>query len=467
MPKMDGLELITRVLAAKPQILTILMTGHGSVDSAIEAMKRGASDFLTKPISLDELFLRLRKVLEEKNRFMSLKDYAAELERANQELKRIDQMKSEFVSVASHELRTPLSAIKNAVQLILKGKTGEINETQVRFLSLAERNIDRLTNILNDLLNLSRIESGKVEMSLEDFDLKGVIELVAVSLKPQADVKSIQLETEVPEQLPMVYGDREKIEQILINLIGNALKFTPEGGQIRIMVEPYPVHPEGESAQMVSVSVKDTGIGIPKEHLEAVFEKFHQVEGSLQRSLGGTGLGLAITKGLVEALNGKIWVESEIGKGSTFTLTLPAAQKERRDPQFRFIFDREFLRAQSNHTSLTLFLMEILNQRDETAQNLIDLVEDKIKKCFVRKSDVVLRRQRERLIVAICEADCNGARVIQRRIEEEFHQHPLQGSDHPVDIKIGFATYPDEALSKRELFRKARESLRHPIKSKE
>ena len=199
MPKMNGLELINRVSSAKPEILTMLMTGHGSVDSAIEAMKHGASDFLTKPISLDELLLRLRKVLEEKSRFISLKDYAAELERANQELKRIDQMKSEFVSVASHELRTPLSAIKNAVQLILKGKTGEINETQVKFLSLAERNIDRLTNILNDLLNLSRIESGRVEMRLEDLDLKGVIELTAASLKPQADVKSIQLETEVLE----------------------------------------------------------------------------------------------------------------------------------------------------------------------------------------------------------------------------------------------------------------------------
>ena len=246
----------------------------------------------------------------------------------------------------------------------------------------------------------------------------------------------------------------------MINLIGNALKFTPEGGQIRIIAEPHPVHQERESGQMVSVSVKDTGIGIPKEHLEAIFEKFHQVEGSLQRSLGGTGLGLAITKGLVEALNGKISVESEIGKGSTFTFTLPVAQRERRDPQFRFIFDREFLRAQSNHTPLTLFLMEILDQRDETAQDLIVLVEDMLKKCFVRKSDVVLRRQQEKLIVAICEADRNGARVIQRRIEEEFRQHPLQGSDQPLRIKIGLATYPDEALSKRELFRKAKENLR-------
>ena len=142
------------------------MTGHGTIDSALEAMKRGASDYLTKPLNLDELMVRLHKVLEERQRFVSLKDYAAELEKANQELRKIDEMKSEFVSVASHELRTPLSAIKNAVQLMLQGKTGEINENQKKFLSMAERNINRLTSILNNLLDLSRIESGKIRLKI-------------------------------------------------------------------------------------------------------------------------------------------------------------------------------------------------------------------------------------------------------------------------------------------------------------
>ena len=152
MPKMDGLQLITEIAKSKPEILTVLMTGHGTIDSALEAMKQGASDYLTKPLNLDELIIRIRKVLEERQRFVRLKDFADQLERANQELRRIDAMKSEFVSVASHELRTPLAAIKNAVQLMLRGKTGEINENQAKFLSMAERNINRLTNILNDLL---------------------------------------------------------------------------------------------------------------------------------------------------------------------------------------------------------------------------------------------------------------------------------------------------------------------------
>ena len=168
MPKMDGLQLVTEIARSKPEILTVLMTGHGSIDSALEAMKRGASDYLMKPLNLDELIIRIRKVLEEKQRFVRLKDFADQLERANQELRRVDAMKSEFVSVASHELRTPLAAIKNAVQLMLSGKTGEINENQTKFLSMADRNINRLTNILNDLLSLSRIESGKIELNFQN-----------------------------------------------------------------------------------------------------------------------------------------------------------------------------------------------------------------------------------------------------------------------------------------------------------
>src|SRR4030043_371350 len=188
MPKMDGLQLITKIAKSKPEILTVLMT--------------------------------------------------------DQELRRVDAMKSEFVSVASHELRTPLAAIKNAVQLMLSGKTGEINENQAKFLSMAERNINRLTNILNDLLNLSRIESGKIELKFENIALKEIIELSASSLRPHADVKSIQIEVEIPKSLPAIYGDQEKIEQILTNLIGNAIKFTPDGGEILISGGPFSHDPK-------------------------------------------------------------------------------------------------------------------------------------------------------------------------------------------------------------------------------
>jgi len=459
MPKMDGLQLIAEIAKSKPETLTIMMTGHGSIDSALEAMKMGASDYITKPLNLDEMILRLRKVLEEKQRFVRLRDFADQLERANQELRRIDGMKSEFVSVASHELRTPLAAIKNAVQLVLKGTAGKINENQVKFLSMAERNINRLTNILNDLLNLSRIESGRIELKFENVGLRGVIELTASSLRPHADVKSIQIEVDIPESLPAIHGDQEKIEQILTNLIGNAIKFTADGGKILISVKPFSHDPKGGYGNMVAISVKDTGIGIPAEHLDAIFEKFHQVENSLQRSVSGTGLGLAITKGLVEAHQGKILVVSEVGKGSAFTFTLPVSQGERRDPHFRFILNKEFHQAQETNAPLTLFLIQVLDEGNEVKEALLIKFEEKVKQCLCRKADILLRREKEKILAALCQANLKGAQVIRRRIEEGLQKHPLEIGGAPVLIKVGTATYPEEALSKAELFRLARERL--------
>jgi GGDEF domain-containing protein len=342
---------------------------------------------------------------------------------------------------------------------MLSGKTGEINENQTKFLSMAERNINRLTNILNDLLNLSKIESGKIELKFEDIELKGLIELTASSLRIQADGKSIQIEVEVPEQIPAVYGDPEKIEQILTNIIGNSIKFTAEGGKILITAKLLSPEKEGGPRHTVAVYVKDTGIGIPPEHLEPIFEKFHQVEGSLHRSVSGTGLGLAITKGLVEAHQGKIWVESEVGKGSTFTFTLPISEGERREPHFRFILDKEFQRAQENDTPLTLFLIKVLDEGREVKEALLDQLEEKIKQCLCRKADILLRREKEKILAALCEANLTGAQVIRQRIEEDVQKHPSEGQGAPVLIKVGTATYPEEALSKAELFRLAKERL--------
>ena len=460
MPGMDGLHLVDQIAKSKPEILTVLMTAHGSIDTALEAMKLGASDYITKPLNIEELLVRLRKVLEEKQRFVRLRDFADQLEKANQELRRIDDIKSEFISVASHELRTPLAAIKNAILLILKGRTGEVNETQSKFLSMAERNINRLTNILNDLLNLSRIESGRVQFNLQNIELKETIEFIASSLKAQADAKRIQIEIEAPEQLPSVYGDREKIEQILTNLIGNAIKFTPDEGHILVTAKPLPRSESVGQSDMLSISVEDDGIGIPNEYLEAIFEKFYQVEGSLHRSKGGTGLGLAITKGLIEAHQGTIWVESEVGKGSTFTFTLPISKGERREPYFRYVFDREFRRARQNLSPLTLFLIEVQDQDREGQEALYDELEEGIRKCLCRKADILLRRKKQKILAAFCEADLKGTKVIRQRIEGEIEKNLMQGWDLKPVIKVGTATYPEEALTKRELFGKAKERLR-------
>jgi len=454
-PKKDGLQLVAEIAKSKPEVLTVLMTGHGTLDSALEAIKIGASDYLTKPLNMEETIVRLQRVLEERQRFARLKELAAQLERANQELKRLDQMKSEFISVASHELRTPLATIKNVVQLILKGRTGEINEVQTDFLSMAEKNIDRLTNILNNLLDLSRIEYGKIDIKSEELELRGIIEFILSSLKPQADEKSIQLNVEISKELPPIYGDRGKIEQILTNLVGNAIKFTPEGGEVSVLSKPF--HADGN---MVAISVRDSGIGIPEDQQEKVFEKFYQVNGSLHRLTSGTGLGLAITKGLVEANDGTIWVESQVGKGSTFTFTLPVSKGEKRDLHFRHILDKAFERAQANFASLTLFLIEVLDEGSESKDALIDQLEKRLMECIYRKADMVVRREKDKILAVLCDTDVMGAQVIRERIEQEVRERFVKDLEAPPVIKVGAATYPEDALSKRELFRKAKAQLR-------
>lgn len=461
LPAFNGLEALAIVTKGFPDIPFILVTGALGEERAVEVLKSGASDYILKNnlSRLSHALLRaLREAEEKKERKWAeerLKEYATELERANQELRKIDEIKSEFVSVASHELRTPLASIKNAVQLILKGKTGEINENQTKFLQMADRNIDRLTSLLNDLLDLSRIESGKVLMNFKEIGLRSTIEFTLSSFKPQADARSIKLGINVPAELPSVYGDRERLEQILTNLIGNAMKFTTEGGEITVSAIPF-----NKNKNMVAVSVKDSGVGISKDQLEKVFEKFHQVEGSLTRTVQGTGLGLAIAKGLVEASHGSIWAESELGKGSTFTFTLPISEGEKRDLRFRSILDREFQGAIENHTPLTLFLIEVFEMDPDIKDAILKKLEELSRKCFCRSADILLKREKEKILASLCETDVKGAQVIRQRFEEELQKEFINGRDVQTIIKMGMATYPEEAFSKRELFRKARERLR-------
>jgi hypothetical protein len=260
---------------------------------------------------------------------------------------------------------------------------------------------------------------------------------------------------EVEKDLPSVYGDREKVEQILTNLIGNAIKFTPEGGKIVVSAKVW----DGVK-NTIAVSIKDTGVGIPEDQVEKVFEKFHQVESPLHHSASGTGLGLAITKGLVEAHQGQIWVESELGKGTTFTFTLPLSKREKREPQFRFILDWKFRRARENHTPFTLFLIEVLRQMGKPENNQLNQLEETVKKCFARQGDILFKRERDNIWAALCEADLKGAQVIRQRIEGEIQKYFMEGGDPSLVIKVGAATYPEEAITKTELFRRAKTQLR-------
>lgn len=237
--------------------------------------------------------------------------------------KEMENVRSEFVSVTSHELRTPMAAIREAVSLILDGITGPVNDKQRKFLDMARRNIDRLTAIINDLLDLSKIEAGKLTLQLSPMDPSQIVEDVFATFEPTAAEKGISLLKKVESRLPKINVDHDKIAQVLGNLVSNAIKFTAKGGMVTIAAQAGHERQKG-----VEFYVQDTGIGIERKDFGKLFKKFQQIDSSLSRVAGGTGLGLAISKEITELHAGRIWAESEPGRGSTFHVLLPVNPQE-------------------------------------------------------------------------------------------------------------------------------------------
>lgn len=229
-------------------------------------------------------------------------------------LKEVDRMKSDFYSLMSHELRTPLTSIKAGTSLFLEGLGGEVTEKQRELLTIVAEESDRLIELVNSLLDLSKLESGVFTFEFARIDLPLLVAQSVREVMPLAEARNIMIESDIGE-IPPVSVDMERILLVLRNLIGNALKFTPSGGSVRVAVR--------RTEEGVNVSVTDTGPGIAEEEIKVIFEKYRQANGGSRRSQG-TGLGLAIVKHIVHAHGGRVWVESEEGRGSTFTFLLPA-----------------------------------------------------------------------------------------------------------------------------------------------
>ena len=244
------------------------------------------------------------------------------LEEKTEQVKVADRLKSEFMSNMSHELRTPLNVLLGLTHLMIEGNTGTINEKQKEYLEIIDRNGKDLLQLINDVLDLSRIEAGKAEVSTTKIQVKEFVRGISSAFIPLVEEKDLSLRINVADDI-IIYADADKLRQILVNLIGNAAKFTDKG-EIRIgaKVEVGRIH------DYVMIEVEDTGIGIPQEHLGNIFDPFRQVDGSSTRKHGGTGLGLNICRKLVGLMGGKIEVRSEPERGSTFTVTL---KKDRRN----------------------------------------------------------------------------------------------------------------------------------------
>jgi len=247
---------------------------------------------------------------------LRVKERTKELARANEELKRLNQIKSEFVAAVAHELRTPLTSIKGYASILSMGKLGELTPEQKERVERIDRHSTELAKLINDLLDISRIESGKIGMEIKEISLTQLLKDILDLINPQAEEKNIEINLKIKDNLQTIFADYDHIRRVFINILGNAIKFTPPKGRIDISIY--------KEDSFIRTDISDTGIGIAPEDLPKIFTEFFRADNPINREKKGTGLGLSLCKKIVEAHKGKIWVDSTLGKGTTFSFIIPA-----------------------------------------------------------------------------------------------------------------------------------------------
>ena len=312
MPGLGGLEVLRKLKSQDPDYIAIVITGYGTITSAVEAMKRGAYDFLPKPFTPNQLRFIVRRGLERRR---SIKE-TARLRREKQ------LMRDNFVSMVSHELRAPLAAVQQRLMLVTGGYAGEISEATRTSILGTQKRIKGLISLIGDWLNLSRIEAGEVVGPEDPVDLEAVMAAIAETLSPLALERNITLKIDAPDSLRPVLGNRDALEMLFTNLVHNAIKYNRRGGSILIGL--------AEEDDSIVVTVEDTGVGIPRDQLALIFEQFYRVKE--EGRTDGSGLGLSIARKIAELHAGSIAVKSEVGKGTVFTVRIPACGQEQEAP---------------------------------------------------------------------------------------------------------------------------------------
>lgn len=312
MPEMDGFEVLRRLRknAHTEKIPVILLTAMRKDPQSIESgLALGADEYLTKPIDTEELLVRVKSIMRVK--------------KAEQELERT---KADFTAMLVHDLRSPLAGIKGTLECIGDMGTDEVlDQLHHELLEAALASSEKMLNLINDILDLSKLEAGKLLLSKMKVDFPAIVDISCRNLRIPMNNKKLRLEQKYAPNLPKVDVDPDKIGQVMTNLVSNSIKFTPEGGTISIAadVEDYVDELDGSTRKRLIVSVADTGAGIAKEELPLLFDKYKQTKTGKMSKYKGTGLGLAISKRIIEAHKGKVWVESEVNKGTTFHFTIP------------------------------------------------------------------------------------------------------------------------------------------------
>lgn len=467
LPDIAGLEVLRRIMTIRPDAVVIMVTGHGDEAAAVEAMKAGAYDYIVKspymghlttlPIVLREACDR-HKLRQEREQLQTelweharlLEERNAELRRANEELKRLDQMKSDLVSMVSHELRTPLATIKEFTGILSDQIAGPVNTDQQEYLTIVKANIDRLARIIDDLLDMAKIEAGRIVLNKGLVHVKPVVEHVLQSMNPLAEGRQIKLALDISDPVPGVLADQDKLTQVLMNLISNAIKYTSGPGKVTVAVE--------QQANEVQFSVTDTGAGIAPEDLPKVFEKFQHFRRLPDSGMKSTGLGLAISKRLVELHGGRIWATSTVGKGSTFFFALPKYHVEEVFREYLRTGIEEARRKQSHLSTVIITVMRFQELKAlyglEETSRLLKEMELAVRETVRQGAgDIVVRWQRGDMVVVLAEVDKVGARTIGDRIKHNIENRTFTVNEKPVAVSIttASATYPEEAANETEL----------------
>ena len=353
--------------------------------------------------------------------------FTQELKATNRKLQKLERLKSEFISIVSHELRTPLTAIKNAMDIVLSGKAGDMTENIERFCTMGKRNAIRLTGIVNDLLDISKIEAGKMDFKFELTHIEPVIEGVKNNLSEVAKEKELTINYTPIGDSVEVYADSNRIEQVLTNLVSNAIKFTPNSSNIEITSQvvnarelqydqSFEEDIKNLQGNYLQVCVEDHGIGIERKDLNHVFDKFAQIENSLSRQVGGSGLGLPIARQLMESHNGAIWCDSEINKGSRFYFVIPVANDK---SNFSMIKKQLIQKARSNGTTVAIIKIK---STDEVIENLMK-EENLLNKTYMSNSLIEKDGLISTLSMIVLDGDKPSAEFLKKKIETVTSQN--------------------------------------------
>jgi len=332
MPHMSGIDVLERIRESGSDVAVIMMSGHGSENLAVNCMKRGAVDYVSKPFELNDLLQRAEQAIINRSTLL--------------EKQRLEREKDDFVSMLSHDMKNPITAVIGSIDITREGRLGPINPEQAAYLQSAIDSCNEVVAMIDNLLDIHRFEAGRMKLNLQPCNPEEMIFAAAARFSPVAEREDVSVTVDMEKNLPYLSVDRSAFSRVIINLLGNALKFSQEGGTITLSAHTLATSPADISAiplyaapqaqrlfrnhrNLVRLSVRDTGNGIPPEDHAAIFERYVQSRPSGKDYSGaGAGLGLAYCKLTVMGFGGTIWVKSAIGMGSEFIVLLPALEED-------------------------------------------------------------------------------------------------------------------------------------------